>query len=103
MRKTFILIGILLAIFTIYLFAIFESYNVYMNEKYVYDIGTDKEIEIVELNKIAKECNVSPQIREYKYSTILNRKINIYVLNPQNDVEEVFPKLFLFLLKPQEL
>nr|MCR5836232.1 hypothetical protein [Lachnospiraceae bacterium] len=99
MRKTFILIGILLAIFSIYMIAIDESYNIYLNDECVYDFSTEKEIEIAKLSEIAKECNVSPQIRQYNFSTILRRDITIYVINPTDKIKEGIKKNIIPTIK----
>ena len=87
MKKTFVFIGFLTAIFSIYLMLILANQSVYICDSTVYDFSLGKQIELINLEKYAKECNVSVQLRNVFNSNFGNIDYEVEVINPNSAIK----------------
>lgn len=95
MKKIFTLIGILTAIFSIYLMLLIADKSGYISESRAADFSLDKKINLEILEKYAKESDVSVQIRTINNYAFGNIDCEIEVLNPSNNlVDGVQKSLF---------
>lgn len=81
MKKIFFAIGFLLSVYSVYFMLCVADYQLYMNNDHSYDFVLESSTTIGELEKIAKECNLVIQVREYLNIGPGQYEMNIFALN----------------------
>lgn len=87
MRKIFGFTGFLTALFSIYLMLILANGLVYICNSDIYDFSLSKQIELIDLERYAKECEVSVQLRTVSSSNFGNIDYDVEVINPDSSIK----------------
>lgn len=98
MKKLFCVIGILIALFSIFFLLLIADKQECVGTEYSYDYRIDDGfITTNELNEVALLYDIQIQIRKYGYTNFGHNEIDIIILNPDKNIKEgvqpsIFPK-----------
>ena len=87
MKKIFSLIGVMLVIFSVYFMLLVVDKSNYISDEKIADFSLEKQIGFDTLEKIAKESDVSIQIRTFNDYSFGKVQCKIEVINPKHNTK----------------
>ncbi len=87
MKKIFVGIGILSAFFSIYFFLLVADKMVYLNDETIYDFELSHSVDAEELNKLAKQIDVTIRLVDFKDTSFGKKELYITFINPNEEIE----------------